>query len=417
MEIKRDALLGRLRQREGNGLIKIITGMRRSGKSYLLFRLFVNDLRRRGVRDDHIITAELDNIGNEHLREPHALYDFIKSRIIDGERHYILLDEIQFAERFEDVLNGFLHIGNADVYVTGSNSKFLSSDIVTEFRGRGSQIRVRPLSFADFSTAYDSVSKAWSDYLLYGGLPGILSMEGDSQKSEYLNALFYETYLRDIVERNGFRGADDLDELVSFLASAVGSLTNPSKLARTFKSVKGSSITDKTIKVYLDALKDAFLIEGAVRYDIRGKKYISTPQKYYFTDVGIRNAVLGFRQIEDTHLMENVIFNELRDRGYDVDVGAVESKQTAEDGGRRKTMFEVDFIARRGREQYYVQSAYAMPDEQKREAEERPLRMIDDSFKKIIIDGSSGIELRRNEHGITIMNLPRFLLDRDSLDA
>lgn len=417
MEIKRDVLLEALRIRENNGLVKVITGMRRSGKSYLLCRLFRDDLRARGVDDSRVIEIALDDIGSEHLREPHALYDHLRSRIGAGQ-HYIMLDEIQFVERFEEVLNGLLHLGSADIYVTGSNSRFLSTDIITEFRGRGDQVHVRPLSFAEFFAARGGeFADAWSEYLLYGGLPRILSMSTEAQKADYLTSLFKETYLRDIVERNSIKHTGDLDELVRILASAVGSPTNPAKLARAFRSVKGSSISDKTIKDYIDHMSDAFMIEASTRFDIKGKRYISTPQKYYFGDVGIRSAALGFRQIEDNHLMENVIFNELRGRGFSVDVGSVEARRTGPDGRRIKSSLEVDFIAYKGRDRYYIQSAYAMPDTEKRDAEKRPLRMIDDSFKKIVIDGTTPIRIQRDEHGITTLSIREFLTNTESLDA
>lgn len=416
MEIERRNYIEQLERRRGNGLVKVITGCRRSGKSYLLFRLFKQYLINEGVEERDIIELALDRIDNDYLREPHALYDYLTAKISDeGRYYYVFLDEIQFVERFEEVLNSLLHFSNVDVYVTGSNSKLLSKDIITEFRGRGDEIRVHPLSFSEFMSGYQGESrKGWQDYLLYGGLPRVLQFPTDEQKAKYLEDLFKETYLKDIIERYEIRNANELGELVNILASAVGSLTNPSKLERTFKSIKGSDITDKTIAAYIGYLEDAFLLNGAMRYDVKGKKYIDTPVKYYFEDVGLRNARLGFRQSEYNHLMENIIYNELVCRGYSVDVGVVEVSTVEPDGVRKRVNLEIDFIATRGSEKYYIQSAFSMPDAEKLSQEERPLNSTGDSFKKIIVTGDN-IATARNDKGIVLFNVIDFLLDKESL--
>ena len=403
-------------RKKNNGLIKIVTGVRRCGKSYLLFNLFHNHLLEEGVEEDHIIEVALDDRSNKELRDPDNMLKFVKERIVDKETYYIILDEVQLLDEFEDVLNSFLHIRNADIYVTGSNSKFLSSDLITEFRGRGDEIRIYTLSFREFVSVYDgSLDEAWDEYFNYGGLPLILSMETVEDKVEYLTSLFQKVYLSDIVERNKVRNKDELDELVDILASAIGSLTNPSKLAKTFKSVKGKVISDKTLKTYIDYLIDAFLISKAKRFDIKGKRYIGSPAKYYFEDIGLRNARLNFRQVEITHIMENIIYNELRIRGYKVDVGLVEHYSTGKDGKRQKKQLEVDFVATKGSEKYYIQSAFAMNNEEKIAQEQRSLVHISDSFKKIIIVADN-IKVRRNEEGITTMGLRNFLLDENSLN-
>lgn len=417
MEIKRDLYLNKLIRKKNNGLIKIVTGVRRCGKSYLLFNLFHNHLLEEGVDEDHIIEVALDDRSNKELRNPDNMLKFVKERIVDKETYYIILDEVQLLDEFEDVLNSFLHIRNADIYVTGSNSKFLSSDLITEFRGRGDEIRIYTLSFREFVSVYDgSLDEAWDEYFNYGGLPLILSMETVEDKIEYLTSLFQKVYLSDIVERNKVRNKDELDELVDILASAIGSLTNPSKLAKTFRSVKGKAISDKTLKNYIDYLIDAFLISKAKRFDIKGKRYIGSPAKYYFEDIGLRNARLNFRQVEITHIMENIIYNELRIRGYKVDVGLVEHYSTGKDGKRQKKQLEVDFVATKGSEKYYIQSAFAMNNEEKIAQEQRPLVNISDSFKKIIIVADN-IKVRRNEEGITTMGLRNFLLDENSLNV
>ncbi|MDE7283469.1 MAG: ATP-binding protein [Lachnospiraceae bacterium] len=415
MNIARDFYLEQIKLRERNGMIKVITGVRRCGKSYLIFKLFKESLLERNVPENHIIAIALDGIENEELRDPHKLYENIKNSLVDEKQYYILLDEIQYVDRFHEVMNSLLRIENVDVYVTGSNSKFLSSDILTEFRGRGDEIRVYPLSFSEYLSAFDGTEEdAWLEYMTYGGLPRILSMQTDEQKSKYLTDLFEETYLKDIIERNNIRNIAELGELVNIIASAVGSLTNPKKLENTFKIIDRSDITDKTIKNYLDYLKAAFLIDTAIRYDIKGKKYINTPMKIYFTDLGLRNARLGFRQIEETNLMENIIYNELKRRGFNVDVGLIEIREDI-DGKRVRKQLEVDFIAYKGNNKYYIQSAFSIPDEEKKRQEERPLLNIPDSFKKIVVVGNY-IKLKRDDMGITTMSIREFLKKENSLN-
>lgn len=415
MRIARDFYLEQMKLREMNGMIKVITGVRRCGKSYLIFNLFFQSLLDRGVGRDHIIAIALDGIENERLREPHALYEFVRASLVDAEPYYILLDEIQFVERFPEVLNSLQRMENADIYVTGSNSRFLSSDILTEFRGRGDEIRVYPLSFSEYVAAFDGTEEdAWLEYMTFGGLPRILSMRTYEQKSKYLTDLFKETYIKDLIEHNRIKNTEELEELVNIVASSVGSLTNPRKLENTFRTVGGSELTDKTIKSYLDYLKEAFLIDTAVRYDIKGKKYINTPVKIYFVDPGLRNARLGFRQIEETHLMENIIFNELKRRGYAVDVGLVDVREDI--GGQCvHKQLEVDFIAYKGNNKYYIQSAFSIPDEEKKMQEERPLININDFFKKIVIVGNY-VKLKRDDIGITTMSIREFLRSENSLD-
>ena len=416
MEIKRDVYLNRLIRREKNGLIKVITGVRRCGKSYMLFNLFHKHLLDKGVREDHIIEIALDDRSNKELRDPDKMLSHIKERIVDKDTYYIILDEVQLIDEFEDVLNSLMHIRNADVYVTGSNSKFLSSDLVTEFRGRGDEIRIYPLSFREYCSVYQgSADEAWDDYFTYGGLPLILSRETAEEKAEYLTSLFQKVYLSDIVDRHKVRNREELDELVDILSSAVGSLTNPLKLANTFKTVKKKIISDKTLKKYLDYLTDAFLVSKAVRYDIKGRKYIGSPSKFYFEDVGLRNARLNFRQMEENHIMENIIYNELRIRGYHVDVGLVEQYGKNSENKTTKKQLEVDFVVTRGSEKYYIQSAFAMNDPGKQEQEERPLNAIGDSFKKIIVV-KDNIKVRRNDMGIVTIGIRNFLLDENSLN-
>ena len=416
MEIKRDLYLNRLIRREKNGLIKVVTGVRRCGKSYLLFNLFHDYLIEKGVAEDHIIEVALDDRSNKELRDPDQMLAYLKNHIKDKETYYIILDEVQLLSEFEDVLNSLLHIRNADVYVTGSNSKFLSSDVITEFRGRGDEIRMYPLSFREFSSAYPGGEEdAWEDYYTYGGLPLILTRETDEEKAGYLINLFQKVYLSDIIERHRIRNREELDELVDILASAVGSLTNPLKLSKTFKSVKNKTISDKTLKKYIDYLTDAFLVSKAVRYDIKGRKYIGSPTKFYFEDVGLRNARLNFRQTEENHIMENIIYNELRIRGYRVDVGLVEVFGKNSENKTEKKHLEVDFVATKGSEKYYIQSAFAMPTDEKRMQEERPLNAIGDSFKKIIVV-KDNVKPRRNEMGIVTMGIRRFLLSENSLE-
>ena len=408
--IKRDLYLSKLIRREKNGLIKIVTGIRRCGKSFLLFNLFHSYLKEKGIEDSHIIEIALDDRSNKELRDPDRMLEFVKSKITDEKTYYIILDEVQMLTEFEDVLNSFLHISNADVYVTGSNSKFLSSDLVTEFRGRGDEVRIYPLSFREYVSAYNGTTdEAWDDYFMYGGLPLILTRENDEDKAEYLTNLFKKVYISDILERHKIKNEEEFDELTDILASSVGSLTNPMKLANTFKSVKKKNISDKTLKTYIDWLEDAFLISRVKRYDVKGRKYINSPLKIYFEDTGLRNARLNFRQNEENHIMENIIYNELRIRGFNVDVGIVEVSDKA-----KKKQLEIDFIATKGSEKFYVQSAFAMPTEDKEQQEIRPLKAVKDSFKKIVIVRDN-IKIRRDENGITTMGIKNFLLDENSL--
>ena len=417
MEIKRDIYLDRLIRREKNGLIKVVTGVRRCGKSYLLFHLFHNYLLGKGVQEDHIIEIALDDRSNKDLRDPDNMLRFVKERIVDGDTYYIILDEVQLLAEFEDVLNSLMHIRNADVYVTGSNSRVRSSDLVTEFRGRGDEVRIHPLSFREYCSVYQgSADEAWDDYFTYGGLPLILTRETAEEKAEYLMSLFRKVYLSDIVDRRKVRNREELDELVDILASAVGSLTNPLKLANTFKTVKKKTISDKTLKKYMDYLMDAFLVSKAVRYDVRGRRYIGSPAKFYFEDVGLRNARLNFRQTEENHIMENIIYNELRIRGYHVDVGLVEQFGKDSENKTTKKQLEVDFVVSRGSEKYYIQSAFAMDSERKQEQEKRPLNAIGDSFGKIIVVRDN-IKVRRDDMGIVTVGIRNFLLDENSLKA
>ena len=412
MEIKRDYYLQKLIDRKENHLIKIITGIRRCGKSYLLNHIFKNYLLETGVNADHIIMVSLDDDDSESLLDVHNLNTYIKSQIKDDDLHYVLLDEIQLVEGFESLLNGLLRKENLDVYVTGNNSKFLSSDIITEFRGRGDEIRVYPLSFSEFYSAYEgSKEDAWQEYYTYGGLPLVLSYKNEIDKMAYLENQRKNVYLNDVIERNNIQNEQDLYTIVEILSSSVGSLTNPLKLANTFKSNnKNTSITDKTIYNYLNYLEDAFLIESTKRYDVKGKKYIETPKKYYFTDIGIRNSFLNFRQQEENHLMENIIYIELKRRGFSVDVGVVEVRDKS---GQKK--LEIDFVANRGNNRYYIQSALTIDSKEKREQEERSLINTNDFFRKIIIV-KDNIKRWRDEKGIVIMGIVDFLLDFDSLD-
>ena len=416
MQIKRQSYLNRLINKKGNGLIKVVTGIRRCGKSYLLFNLFHEHLLDEGVDESHIIEIALDDRTNIKLRNPDNMLEYVKGRITDKDMYYVILDEVQLLDEFEDVLNSFLHIRNADVYVTGSNSKFLSSDVITEFRGRGDEIRVYPLSFREFMSVYEgTVDEGWDDYFNYGGLPLVLSCPTPEEKSEYLISQFKKVYLSDLIDRHKIRNADEFDELLDVLASAIGSLTNPLKLANTFKSVKRKIISDKTLKKYLDYLIDAFLVSRAKRYDVKGRKYINSPAKYYFEDVGLRNARLEFRQNEENHIMENIIYNELRIRGFRVDVGLVEHYGKDGEGKSTKKQLEVDFVATKGSKKYYIQSAFSMSDPEKIEQEQRSLKSIKDSFKKIIVVRDN-IKVRRNDYGIVTMGICNFLLDENSLE-
>lgn len=416
MEIKRDFYLQKLIDRENNGLIKIVTGIRRSGKSYLLNTLFCKYLNEKGVDDDHIIKIALDSEESEPFFKPMALTNYVKGRVTSDGMYYIILDEIQKIPNFVAILNGLLRIPNVDVYVTGSNSKFLSSDIVTEFRGRGDEIRMYPLSFSEFCSAYDGrVEKAWKEYYTYGGLPLVLLQKSDEAKMNYLIGQLNNVYINDVIERNDVYNQPELGVLLEVVSSSIGSLVNPLKLSNTFKSVSDSKITDRTIAKYLEYLQDAFIIEKAKRYDVKGKKYMSTPSKHYFTDLGIRNAVVNFRQTEETHIMENVIYVELRMRGFNVDVGLVEVRDKDEQGKYTKKRLEIDFVANKGDNKYYIQSAFNASLPEKREQEERSLLQVNDSFKKIIVVRDD-IQPYRDEKGVLNIGLFDFLLNPSSID-
>ena len=411
MEIKRNAYLSKLISKRNNGLIKVITGIRRCGKSYLLDPIFKNYLLSEGVPADHIIKIELDRISNKkYYNDPEAFDRYVRTFIKDNDYYYLLLDEIQLVEDFELVLNGFLYEKNLDLYVTGSNSRFLSSDIITEFRGSGDQIHLSPLTFSEYFDAcggdkYD----CWNEYLTFGGMPLILSMKSEEEKSRYLKDLFAQTYFKDIINRHGIKRTDILDSIVDILASSVGSLTNPQKIHDTFRSHGEKELSLNTVNSYLSFLEDSFIVKKALRYDVKGRKYISTPQKYYFTDLGLRNARLNFRQQEETHLMENAIYNELVFRGYNVDVGVVE---TREDGKRIQT--EVDFVCNLGNNRFYIQSSLNLDTHEKTIQESRPLNHIKDSFKKMIVVKDQ-IKPWRTDDGILVMGIVDFLLDTDSL--
>ncbi len=416
MEIKRDIYLKKIINRMHNGMIKVITGIRRSGKSYLLFTIFKNYLKSEGVAEDHLITIELDMLENKKYRDPYVILDYIKGKITDDGDYYIFLDEVQLLEEFEGVLNSLLHIRNTDIYVTGSNSKFLSKDVITEFRGRGDEIHVYPVSFREYMEVFEGDKyEGWSSYVNYGGLPLTVTMNTDEQKMEYLTRLFEETYIRDIIERHHIEKAQEMDALINVLASGVGSLTNASKIEATFKSVIGSDISLNTIRAYIEYLKDAFIVSEASRYDVKGRKYIGTPLKYYFEDVGLRNARLGFRQLEETHLMENIIYNELRVRGFQVDVGVVPKRNRTKEGVQEKKQLEIDFVANMGSKRYYIQSAFSIPDEEKRAQERASLTNVNDSFKKIIIVKDI-TKPWYDDDGVLTMSIYDFLLKEDSLD-
>ncbi len=430
MEIQRPLYLQKLIARKENGLIKVVTGVRRCGKSYLLNTLFYNHLIESGVAPDHIIKFAFDSeddlelIGENYIElhlekrkvDPHKFSAYIKRKIVDNNMYYLLLDEVQEMDAFEYVLNGYLHKSNVDVYVTGSNSKFLSTDIITEFRGRSTEVRVYPLSFAEFLSGYNGDKlTAWRDYCIYGGLPNILTLPSPQMKAEYLTGLFHETYIRDLVERNKIQGEEELGEVIDVLASAIGSLSNPQKISNTFLSTNNKGVSKPTITKYIDYLTDAFLISCAKRYDIKGRKYIGSPQKYYFTDLGLRNARLNFRQTEQTHIMENIIYNELLVRGLNVDVGIVEYRKRTVEGKQTATQLEVDFVCNLVSQRYYVQSAFSIPDREKMEQECASLDKIDDSFRKIIVVQDNVAPLH-NEKGYLVINILDFLLDPNSLD-
>lgn len=415
MRISRDKYLNDLIYRMHNGLIKVVTGLRRSGKSYLLFEIFKSYLLENNINEDHIIEISLDQRKNKQYRNPDTILDYIEESIADEEMYYIFLDEVQMLGDFEEVLNSLMHIKNADIYVTGSNSKFLSKDIITEFRGRGDEIHIFPLTFKEFMQVYEGDKyEGLSEYMVYGGLPLVATMKTDEQKIKYLENLFEETYLRDIKERYNIEKLQEMDDLIKVLASSVGSLSNPSRIADTFKSSLKSDVSMNTIKSYITYLEESFLINEANRYDVKGRKYIGTPLKYYFEDIGLRNAKLEFRQIEETHLMENIIYNELRARGFGVDVGMVETKEKNKTGGFEKKRLEVDFIASKGSHKYYIQSAYSLATDTKVKQEKNSLLNINDSFKKIIIVKDL-IKPQRDESGIVSISLYDFLLDEDSL--
>lgn len=416
MEIQRTQYIDLLLNRMHNKMIKVITGMRRSGKSYLLFNLFKKTLIAQGVAQSHIISIELDRYENRAFRDPDVVLEYIHSCIKEEGMYYLLMDEVQMLSDFEEVLNSLMHNDSLDIYVTGSNSKFLSKDVMTQFRGRGDEIHVFPLTFKEFMQVYEGdVYHGWSEYVVYGGLPLVATMRNDEQKIHYLTNLFTETYLKDIIERYHIDKIQEMDDLLNVLASFVGSLTNPPKIEATFKSTIHSNISMNTIRQYLAYLEDAFLIHKAYRYNVKGRKYIGTPLKYYFEDVGLRNARLGFRQVEETHLMENIIYNELRSRGYSVDVGVVEKRERDERGKEIKKQLEIDFIANLGSNRYYIQSAFSMPTEQKRIQEKASLVNVKDSFKKIILV-KDVMKVSHDEDGIVTMSVYDFLLNENSLD-
>lgn len=416
MEIKRDRYLNLLISKKHNGLIKVITGMRRCGKSYLLFTLFKNYLHSEGIEKSHIIEIAFDAYENKQYRNPDVLYPYLKEQIKDDGMYYVLLDEVQLLGEFEAILNSLTRMKNVDVYVTGSNARFLSKDVITEFRGRGDEVHMYPLSFAEFMSVYPGTKQdGWNEYMLYGGLPLVLSFTTPDQKITFLKSLFEETYIADIVGRHNIRNKAELEELLNILSSAIGSLTNPEKLVATFRSVKNKKISSNTIKKYIDYLCNSFLIDRAVRYDVKGKKYIDTPVKYYFTDMGLRNARLNFRQLEETHSMENIIFNELKIRGFNVDVGVIMQYDTNEKGNSVRKQLEIDFVCNKGSKRYYIQSAYAIPNQAKMEQEQRSLMLTGDFFKRIIITKDTPAPYY-NENGVLIMSVYDFLLNENSLD-
>jgi hypothetical protein len=416
MIIQRPLYLQKLIDCRHNGMIKVVTGIRRCGKSFLLFTLFSDWLRQQGISAQHIIQIDLEDRRNKALRNPDALLNFIDSKIKDESIHYVMIDEVQLVPEFEDVLNSYLKIPNVDVYATGSNARFLSKDVITTFRGRSFEIKVYPLSFREFFSVYQGSEKeAFDEYMTFGGMPQILSFSNPELKSEYLKSLYTETYLRDIKERYQIKNDEDMENLLDFISSAIGSLTNPTKLANTFETVKKEKISRNTVCSYLEYICESFLAEKALRYDVKGKKYLDTPYKFYFTDLGLRNARLNFRQLEPSHMMENIIYNELRIRGFNVDVGVVPIVKRNEDGKQERVRLEIDFVCNKGSQKYYIQSAYQMLDEQKIKQEEASLRNVDDSFKKIIVVADN-IIVRRNEDGITTIGIYDFLLKENSLE-
>ena len=416
MEIRRDRYLNTLISKKHNGLIKVITGMRRCGKSYLLFTLFKKHLLSEGVDEDHIIEIAFDAFENKKYRDPDVLYPYLKEQFNDAGMNYVLLDEVQLLGEFESILNSLIRMKNVDVYVTGSNARFLSKDVITEFRGRGDEVHMYPLSFTEFMSVYQGTKQdGWNEYMLYGGIPLVLEFTTPDQKIAFLKSLFEETYISDIVGRHNIRNKAELEELLNILSSAIGSLTNPEKLSATFQTVKKKKISNSTIKRYIDYLCDSFLIDSAIRYDVKGKRYIDTPVKYYFTDMGLRNARLNFRQIEETHSMENIIFNELKMRGFNVDVGVIVQYDTNEKGNSIRKQLEIDFVCNQGSKRYYIQSAYAIPDQVKMEQEQRSLMLTGDFFKRIIITKDTPAPYY-NESGVLIMSVYDFLLNENSLE-
>ena len=416
MEVKRETYLQQLIQRKDNGMIKVITGIRRCGKSFLLFHIYKRYLMKNGVDAEHIIEIALDSIENEELRDPKVCFRYIKDSMKDQKKYYVLLDEVQFMPRFEEVLNSLLRMSNIDIYVTGSNSKFLSSDIVTEFRGRGDEVRIYPLSFAEFYSVYDGdYDDAWDDYMTYGGLPQLIEFQSERQKAEYLKNIFANVYLKDVIERNKIQNVDEISILVDVLASSIGAPTNPSKIANTFASERQMTYTNKTISNHIEYLTEAFLISKANRYDIKGRKHIGANLKYYFTDLGLRNARLNIRQQEPTHIMENIVYNELKIRGYNVDVGVVDIFDKDKNGKRVRKQLEVDFVVNQGNQRYYIQVAYDMSSEEKQTQEFKSLRNISDSFKKVVIVNGSK-KPWRNDDGFVIMGMKYFLLKAESLE-
>lgn len=415
MEIRRDIYLDRLISKKHNGLIKVVTGIRRCGKSYLLFNLFKEHLLAEGTDEKHIIEIAFDSFENKQYRDPNVLYPYIKGQICDDDMYYVLLDEVQLLDEFEAVLNSLIRMKNVDAYVTGSNARFLSKDVITEFRGRGDEVHMYPLSFAEFMSVYPGTKEdGLREYMVYGGLPPVLSFRTPEEKIVFLKSLFEETYISDIVGRHKVRNRTELGELLNILSSDVGSLTNPRKLSATFKSRKQKNISQNTIKNYIDYLCDSFLVDSAMRYDIKGRKYIDTPLKYYFADMGLRNARLNFRQLEETHAMENIIFNELKIRGFNVDVGIITANGINKSGHGVRKQLEIDFVCNKGSGRCYIQSAYAIPDQAKMEQEQRSLMLTGDAFKKIIITRDAPIP-HYNEDGVLVMSIYDFLLDGNSL--
>lgn len=409
MIIERKKYMQQLVQSKHNGLVKIITGIRRCGKSFLLFNLLKSQLEKEGIDKEHIIEMAFDDFANREYRDPEKFYQYVKAQIKDGRMYYVLLDEVQMMEQFEDVLNGLLHIPNVDVYVTGSNAKFLSKDIITEFRGRGYQIHVSPLSFSEFMTTYNgSKEDGWIEYLQYGGLPPVVLQPNDEEKIKFLKDLWQETYLIDILNRNHIKNNAELEELLCMLASGIGGLINPQKLSNTFKTNKNVSISPATLKSYISYCSDAFLIEEANRYDVKGRKYIGTPMKYYFSDLGLRNALLNFRQVEKTHLMENAIYSELRRQGFNVDVGVVTVNGKDENGSSYRKQLEVDFVCNKGSRRCYIQSALSLPSQEKIDQETNSLRRLDDGFERIVIVGDH-MSCNHDDNGILFMSIYDFM--------